>query len=83
MSIILKMSKKCPKNRSNSFLTIMHCKKCSQIDSKFNGVNYFFQKCFNFPILDIYFCPFLDFLKRLWQNISFVSIIDFYGKGAK
>jgi prepilin signal peptidase PulO-like enzyme (type II secretory pathway) len=58
----------------------MLCKKLVKIDGNLYGVKYFFQKCFNFPILDIYFCPFSKYPKRLWQNISFVTIIVFYRK---
>ena len=61
----------------------MLCKKLVKIEGKLYGVNSFFQKCFDFLLLDIYFCPFLKYPKRLWQNGSFVTIIDFYRKRTK
>ena len=62
------------------FQTIIVCKNIVKIEGIFYGVNLFFQKCFDFLFLDIYKCPFLKNLKRLWQKGTFMTIIDFYRK---
>ena len=60
--------------------TIIVCKNIVKIEGKLYGLNSFFQKCFKLSILDIYKCPFLKILKRLWQKRTFITIIDFYRK---
>ena len=36
-------------------------------------------KYFGFPILDIYFCPFLKIPEKSWKKIIVVTIIEIYG----